>query len=601
MLAVDKKYTVLKSVFGHSSFRAFQEEAVDAIVAGRDVMLILPTGAGKSLCYQLPSLLMNGVTVVVSPLLALMHDQITALSAFGIEAAMVSSMQTAQEIAITIEKAMEGKLKFLYVAPERLKSGEFIRFLRDVPIDFFVIDEAHCVSEWGHEFREDYRQLYRLRELFPSVPIAAFTATATHLVEHDILSQLRLQDPVLIRAKVSRENLTITAQNRNGNGREQLMDFLGKYTNESGIVYTFTRKESEELAKFLSAKKIPAQPYHAGLPTLQKNETYRAFLNDEIKVVVATVAFGMGIDKSNIRFVVHTSLPKTIENYYQEIGRAGRDGLEAATLLLFSASDFLERKRMIKSQPESAYKKLAFEKLEATAKFASSQVCRHQLIAEYFDDSAHGCKIRCDNCLEPNKESVDITQDALKLLSGVYRSGQRFGLHYVVDILQGSVNEKIEQNGHDTLSVYGIGKDKNRHQWLTIGDRLLELKALRQGEFRVLQLDEYGLEIIKKSICVTIRKERLEERKRSSRISKTAYGSGENQPIFEQLRTLRTEIAKRSGVPPYVVFSDKTLQDMAVKLPQNKSEMLQVGGVGDVKFERYGEEFLMLCESLTKS
>lgn len=601
MLAVDKKYTVLKSVFGHSSFRAFQEEAVDAIVAGRDVMMILPTGAGKSLCYQLPSLLMSGVTVVVSPLLALMHDQITALSSFGIEAAMVSSMQTAQEIAITMQKAMDAKLKFLYVAPERLKSGEFIRFLRDIPIDFFVIDEAHCVSEWGHEFREDYRQLYHLRELFPSVPIAAFTATATHLVEHDILSQLRLQDPVLIRAKVSRENLTITAQNRNGNGREQLMDFLGKYTNESGIVYTFTRKESEELAKFLSGKKIPAQPYHAGLPTLQKNETYRAFLNDEIKVVVATVAFGMGIDKSNIRFVVHTSLPKTIENYYQEIGRAGRDGLDAGTLLLFSTSDFIERKRMIESQPESAYKKLAFEKLEATAKFASSQVCRHQLIAKYFDDTAQGCKIRCDNCLEPDKESVDITQDALKLLSCVYRSGQRFGLHYVVDILQGSVNEKIEQNGHNTLSVYGIGKDKNRHQWLTIGDRLLELKALRQGEFRVLQLDEYGLEIIKKSLSVTIRKERLEEKKRSSKILKTAYGSGENQPVFEQLRTLRTEIAKRGGVPPYVVFSDKTLQDMAVKLPQNKSEMLQVGGVGDVKFERYGEEFLMLCASLTKS
>lgn len=601
MLAVDKKYTVLKSVFGHSSFRAFQEEAVDAIVAGRDVMMILPTGAGKSLCYQLPSLLMSGVTVVISPLLALMHDQITALSAFGIEAAMVSSMQTAQEIEITMQKAMGAKLKFLYVAPERLKSGEFVRFLRDVPIDFFVIDEAHCVSEWGHEFREDYRQLYRLRELFPSVPIAAFTATATHLVEHDILSQLRLQDPVLIRAKVSRENLTITALNRNGNGREQLMDFLGKYTNESGIVYTFTRKEAEELAKFLSGKKIPAQPYHAGLPTLQKNETYRAFLNDEIRVVVATVAFGMGIDKSNIRFVVHTSLPKTIENYYQEIGRAGRDGLDAATLLLFSTSDFLERKRMIESQPESAYKKLAFEKLEATAKFASSQVCRHQLIAEYFDDSAGGCQIRCDNCLEPDKESVDITQDALKLLSCVYRSGQRFGLHYVVDILQGSVNEKIEQNGQNTLSVYGIGKDKNRHQWLTIGDRLLELKALRQGEFRVLQLDEYGLEIIKKSLSVTIRKERLEEKKRSSRTSKTAYGSGGNQPIFEQLRTLRTKIAKRGGVPPYVVFSDKTLQDMAVKLPQNKSEMLQVGGVGDVKFERYGEEFLMLCASLTKS
>lgn len=596
MLAENKKYSVLKSVFGHSSFRAFQEEAVDAIVAGQDVMMILPTGAGKSLCYQLPALLMNGVTVVISPLLALMHDQITALSAFGIEAAMVSSMQTAQEIETTMQKAMSAQLKFLYVAPERLKSGEFIRFLRNVPMDFFVVDEAHCVSEWGHEFREDYRQLYRLRELFPSVPIAAFTATATHLVEHDILSQLRLNDPVLIRAKVSRENLTITAQNRNGNGREQLMEFLGSYENESGIVYTFTRKEAEELAQFLSLKKIPAQAYHAGLPTHQKNETYRAFLNDEIRVVVATVAFGMGIDKSNIRFVVHTSLPKTIENYYQEIGRAGRDGLDASTLLLFSTSDFLERRRMIEAQPESAYKKLAFEKLEATSKFASSQVCRHQLIAEYFDDSAIACQTRCDNCLQPDKESMDITQESLKLLSCVYRSGQRFGLHYVVDILLGSGNEKIIQNGHNTLSVYGIGKDKSRGQWLTIGDRLLELKALRQGEFKVMQLDEYGLEIIKKSLPVMIRKERLAEKKKgSSSTTRVTYASGANHLIFEKLRVLRTDIAKRSGVPPYVVFSDKTLQDMAVKLPTNKDEMLQVGGVGEVKFERYGEEFLELC------
>lgn len=594
----NKKLAVLKSVFGHSSFRPFQEEAVDAIVAGRDVMMILPTGAGKSLCYQLPSLLMEGITVVISPLLALMHDQITALSAFGIEAAMVSSMQTAQEIEQTMQNAMGGKLKLLYVAPERLKSPEFIRLCRTLPIDFFVIDEAHCVSEWGHEFREDYRQLYRLRELFPCVPIAAFTATATHLVEHDILSQLRLKEPVLIRACVSRENLTIMARNRSGNGREQLMDFLAKYDNESGIVYTFTRKEAEELAHFLTTKKIPAQPYHAGLPTVQKNETYRAFLNDEIKVVVATVAFGMGIDKSNIRFVVHTSLPKTIENYYQEIGRAGRDGLDASTLLLFSTSDFLDRKRMIETQTDSAYKTLAFEKLEATAKFASSQVCRHQLIANYFDDSAHVCKTRCDNCLEPDKESMDITQDALKLLSAIYRSGQRFGLHYVVDILLGSANEKIEQNGHDTLSVYGIGKDKSRQVWLTIGDRLLELKALRQGEFRVLSLDEYGMEIIKKALKVTIRKERLEEKKCQAKSSKSAYVSGENPPIFEKLRLLRTDIAKRAGVPPYVVFSDKTLQDMAAKLPQTKSEMLQVGGVGDVKFEKYGDAFLKLCASL---
>lgn len=597
---MNKKYDVLKSVFGHSSFRPFQEEAVDAIVGGRDVMMILPTGAGKSLCYQLPSLLMDGVAVVVSPLLALMHDQITALGAFGIEAAMISSMQSPDEINEIMRLALAAKLKFLYVAPERLKSGEFLRFLRDVPIDFFVVDEAHCVSEWGHEFREDYRQLYRLRELFPTVPIAAFTATATHPVEQDILTQLRLRNPVLIRAKVRRDNLHISAVHRKGNGREQLLDFLSKYENESGIVYTFTRKEAESIAEFLSAKKIPAQPYHAGLPTLQKNETYRAFLNDEIRVVVATVAFGMGIDKSNIRFVVHTTLPKTIENYYQEIGRAGRDGLAASTLLLFSASDLAERKRMIESQSDSPYKKLAFDKLEATGKFASSQVCRHQLIAEYFDDSSDACATQCDNCLETDKENVDITQDALKLLSCVYRTSQRFGLHYVVDVLLGLANDKIEQNGHESLTVYAIGKDKSRHHWLTVGDRLMELKALRQGDFRVLALDEFGMDIIKKSLPVTIRKERLADQKRHLASTKSSYASGDNHDVFEQLRGLRTAIAKQNSVPPYVVFSDKTLQEMAQKLPQNKTEMLQVGGIGDVKFDRYGEEFLALCGSIKK-
>ncbi|MDP3301051.1 MAG: ATP-dependent DNA helicase RecQ, partial [Sulfuricurvum sp.] len=459
---MDKKFQLLKSVFGHASFRAFQEEAVDAIVSGQDVMMILPTGAGKSLCYQLPCLLMDGVTVVVSPLLALMHDQITALSAFGIDAAMISSMQTQDEIRETLQRAQESNLKFLYVAPERLKSGEFIHFLSKIPINFFVVDEAHCVSEWGHEFREDYRQLHRLRDLFPTVPIAAFTATATHFVEQDILAQLRLVNPILIRAKVRRDNLHIRVDHRNGNGREQLLEFLSKYENECGIVYTFTRKEAQNIAEFLSTKKIPAQAYHAGLPTEQKNETYRAFLNDEIRVVVATVAFGMGIDKSNIRFVVHTTLPKTIENYYQEIGRAGRDGLEASTLLLFSASDYSDRKRMIDTQSDSPYKKLALDKLEATSRFASSEICRHVLIAEYFDDHSQPCITQCDNCMQDDKKSVDITQDALKLISSVYRTGHKFVLHYVVYVLLGSINEKIENNGHQSLSVYAIGKDKSR-------------------------------------------------------------------------------------------------------------------------------------------
>jgi ATP-dependent DNA helicase RecQ len=595
---VEKKFQLLKSVFGHASFRTFQEEAVDAILSGRDLMMILPTGAGKSLCYQLPSLRMDGVTVVISPLLALMHDQITALSAFGIEAEMISSMQTPSEIRNIFQREKKASLKFLYVAPERLKNGEFIHFLSKMAINFFVVDEAHCVSEWGHEFREDYRQLHRLRDLFPTIPIAAFTATATHFVEQDILAQLRLVDPVLIRAKVRRDNLHIRADHRNGNGREQLLEFLSKYDNECGIVYTFTRKEAHSIAEFLSAKKIPAHAYHAGLPTEQKNETYRAFLNDEIKVVVATVAFGMGIDKSNIRFVVHTTLPKTIENYYQEIGRAGRDGLAASTLLLFSASDYSDRKRMIDTQSDSPYKKLALDKLEATSRYASSEICRHVLIAEYFDDHSQPCTTQCDNCMQDDKISVDVTQNALKLLSSVYRTGQKFGLHYVVDVLLGIINEKIETNGHQKLSVYAIGKDKSRHYWLTLGDRLLELKALKQRDFRVLMLDEFGMEIIKKSLTITIRKERLVEQKCYIKTAMATYSSDKYHPIFEQLRGLRSSIAKTNGVPPYVVFSDKTLQEMAQRLPQNKSEMLQVGGIGDVKFERYGKEFLALCGSI---
>ncbi len=595
---METKYTLLKRVFGHASFRSFQENAVDAILARHDVMMVLPTGAGKSLCYQLPSLLMPGVSVVISPLLALMHDQVTALRAFGIASSMISSMQNAGQITQTMRECQSGALKLLYVAPERLKSEAFIGFLQSLSINFFVVDEAHCVSEWGHEFREDYRQLFRLKQYFPTTPIAAFTATATYLVEKDILSQLRLFAPVVLRGSVSRENLTIKAQYRNANGREQLLEFLDTFVGESGIVYTFTRKEAESLALYLSTKRIVARAYHAGLETEEKNETYRAFLNDEIQVVVATIAFGMGIDKSNIRFVVHMSLPKTIENYYQEIGRAGRDGLASATLLLFSASDIVERKRLIEEQPNSEYKKVAFEKLEKMTKFTSSQLCRHQLIATYFDDTILACKTRCDNCVDGEKESIDISHEALKLLSSVYRTGQRFGLQYVVDVLMGVKSEKITQNRHESLSVYGIGADKTKAQWLSIGDRLLELEALKVGEYRVVSLSEYGAQIIKERLHVSIHAKRLEEHKRASKKVKKVSTGAFDLSIFERLRGLRLEISKENGIPPYVVFSDKTLKEMAEKLPLSKAAMLDVSGVGEVKFERYGEAFLELIKRL---
>ncbi|QIR75076.1 DNA helicase RecQ [Sulfurospirillum diekertiae] len=591
-------YRILQSVFGHHRFRAYQEEAVNAILAHKDIMMILPTGAGKSLCYQLPSLVMEGLSVVISPLLALMHDQITALSTFGIKASMISSMQSPQEIQETMQACQKGEIKLLYVAPERLKGESFLHFLQTLPINFFVIDEAHCVSEWGHEFREDYRQLFRLKLYFPQTPIAAFTATATKIVEHDILHQLSLSNPLIIRAKVERDNLTIKADYRNSNGREQLLSFLSAFENESGIIYTLSRKETESLAQFLSTRNILARAYHAGLPTEEKNETFRAFLNDEIQVVVATIAFGMGIDKSNIRFVVHMSLPKTIENYYQEIGRAGRDGLPSSTLLLFSNSDIVERKRRIGEQPASEYQTVAYEKLEAMAKFASSQVCRHQQIASYFDDTILTCKTRCDNCIDGEKQSVDISYEALKLLSSVYRTGQRFGLQYVVDVLMGANSEKIEQNGHQSLSVFGIGNDKTKAQWLSIGDRLLELGALNVGEYRVVSLSEYGAQIIKERLSVSIHAKRLEERQKVKKAKKVVLGTFELS-IFEKLRALRSEIAKENGIPPYVVFSDKTLKEMAEKLPLDKEAMLEVSGVGEVKFERYGEAFLELCEKLS--
>lgn len=592
------KNRILQSVFGHHSFRAYQEEAVDAILARRDIMMILPTGAGKSLCYQLPSLVMDGMSVVISPLLALMHDQITALSTFGIKAAMISSMQSPSEIQETMQACRKGELKLLYVAPERLKGESFLNFLQTLPINFFVIDEAHCVSEWGHEFREDYRQLFRLKLYFPQTPIAAFTATATKIVEHDILHQLSLSNPLIIRAKVERDNLTIKADYRNANGREQLLTFLSAFEHESGIIYTLSRKETESLAQFLNTHKILARAYHAGLPTEEKNETFRAFLNDEIQVVVATIAFGMGIDKSNIRFVVHMSLPKTIENYYQEIGRAGRDGLPSSTLLLFSNSDIVEHKRRIGEQPASEYQKVAYEKLDAMAKYASSQVCRHQQIASYFDDTILTCKTRCDNCIDGEKQSVDISHEALKLLSSVYRTGQRFGLQYVVDVLMGSTNEKIVQNGHQSLSVFGIGKDQTKAQWLSIGDRLMELEALKVGEYRVVSLSEFGAQIIKQRLHVSIHTKRLEEHKRASKKAKQVITGAFELSTFERLRTLRSEIAKENGIPPYVVFSDKTLKEMAEKLPHDKEAMLDISGVGEVKFERYGEAFLELCAKL---
>ncbi len=595
-LATMNKIEILEHYFGHSAFRPLQEEVVDAILGGEDVLMILPTGGGKSLCYQLPTLLMDGVTVVISPLLALMHDQVVALRANGISAAMLSSMQDIEESQQIEQSLQRGEIRLLYVAPERLTNPYFLSLLQRLSINFFVVDEAHCVSEWGHEFRENYRRLSLLKASFPQIPVAAFTATATKAVEADIVANLGLDNPKRVRGSLFRNNLTIYAKHRIKDGREQLLAFLKAHEGESGIIYTLSRKSTESVARFLQTKGVEARAYHAGLSTEEKNSTYRDFVADSVQVVVATIAFGMGIDKSNIRFVVHLSLPKTIENYYQEIGRAGRDGLESETLLLFAASDIVQQKAFIEDLPETPYKAHAFNKLESMVRFANGEGCRHQSIATYFDDTIEACGDKCDNCIIPNHEKIDITEPTRMMLSAVVRTGQKFGIHYVVDILRGSKEQRILQNGHDTLSVYGIGKEYTKAQWLTIADKLLEIGAVQIGEFKVYGLTPFGVEVLKGMHPVTLKKERLEIRS-SVPQRKVTYFDDYDVALFDKLRALRSEIALESGIPPYIVFSDKTLKELSASKPQTKEEMLAVHGVGEVKFERYGEAFLEVLRS----
>ena len=587
------KLETLEHYFGHSSFRPLQEEVVDAILEKQDVLMILPTGGGKSLCYQLPTLLMEGITVVVSPLLALMHDQVVALKENGISAEMLSSMQDLEESQQIETRLRAGEIKLLYVAPERLTNAYFLNLLHQLPINFFVIDEAHCVSEWGHEFRENYRRLSLIKEQFATTPIAAFTATATHAVESDIASNLGLQNPKRVRGSLFRENLTINARHRIKDGREQLMEFLKLHRDESGIIYTLSRKSTEAVAHFLQTKGIEAKAYHAGLPTKEKNSTYADFVADKVQIVVATIAFGMGIDKSNIRFVVHMTMPKTLENFYQEIGRAGRDGVASETLLLFSAQDIVQQKMFIEDLPETPYKQHAFNKLESMVRFANSENCRHQSIAAYFDDRIEICGNKCDNCTAPESEKVDITTAARMLLSTILRTDQNFGLHYVIDVLKGSKEQRVLQNGHDTLSVYGIGDEYSKAQWLTIGDKLLELNAVEIGEFKVYKLTSFGVEVIKGEHTIELKKERLTVQKAESK-KRVTYFDDYDVEMYDKLRDLRTQIASEKGIPPYIVFSDKTLKDLSMKVPQDKEAMLLVHGIGEVKFERYGEEFLTL-------
>ena len=587
----DIKYKVLKDIFGHNDFRTLQEEGVDTVLENRDLLMILPTGGGKSLVYQLPTMIKDGISIVVSPLIALMQDQVSALKAQKISADMISSAQSHDDVDEIILKAQNGELKFLYLSPERLNNGSTINLLRTLNINFFVIDEAHCISQWGHEFRDDYRALGNLKANFPNTAVCAFTATSTNHVTDDIVRELRLQNPTVLKGKIFRKNIFISAQRRLTNGHAQLQDFLNRHKNESGIIYVSSRKKTEEVSSFLNMKGYSSLPYHAGLPQHVREQNFKIFVNDKVNIMVATIAFGMGIDKSDIRFVVHMSLPKSQENYYQEIGRAGRDGEDSETLLLFNASDMILQKRFLNDIEDEEYKAHLDAKIDSIYKFSTSEICFHKQLAEYFDDTLDECNDRCDNCLQSDASRQDITKEAQMILSTIYKTNQNFGKNYLIDILRGSKEQKLLANEADKLSVYNIGTHLSKKEWFVILERLLELKTLNIGEFSVLKLTDDAINILKGKIKVNIKSSRLQlsvKEKRVKQVDAFEY----DEDLFEKLRAKRGELASELEVPAYIVFSDKVLKNLANEKPYDKASMLEVNGVGEKKYEQFGEAFL---------
>ncbi len=595
MIDIEK---ILENQFGFNSFRALQKESIDAITCGEDLLTILPTGGGKSLCYQLPALYFKEkLTVVISPLIALINDQVIGLRQNGISADKLTSELTQHDINEVYKKLYSKEISLLYVSPERANMESFKLLLSELDVSFIVIDEAHCVSEWGHEFRPDYRRLHFLKEEFSHIPIAAFTATATSRVADDIVASLRLNNPKRLKGSFFRDNLILNVKKRVGNGRVELANFLKNYESESGIVYTFTRKETEELARFLSDRGFSALAYHAGLSNETRRKTQEHFIKDETKIIVATIAFGMGIDKSNVRFVVHMDLPKSMESYYQEIGRAGRDGLKSECLLLYTMGDVVKKSELMSSIEDDRYRNLAKNKIEELYAYANSRDCRHKAVTAYFEESLGECETLCDNCQKEDAHEIDITKEARMFLSAVYRTGQSFGKAHIIDILRGSKNMKVLDNRHDKLSVYSIGAQITKSSWSLIIDKLFEIKAIRRGEFRELVLTHFGVEVLKGRVEVGGDEEIFQKRdKKVSLVKKSDFEHKDEH--FEALRELRAEIAKEAGVPAYIVFSDATLKEMASSLPQDEESFLEINGVGLVKLERYGKQFMSKIREL---
>ncbi len=585
---------VLRTVFGYADFRPDQERVIGHLVAGGDALVLMPTGGGKSMCFQVPAILREGTAIVVSPLIALMKDQVDALRGFGVNAEYLNSSLDETSARRVLARLGAGELDLLYVAPERLMLDGTLTMLQGIPVSLIAIDEAHCVSQWGHDFRPEYVALGRLRALFPGVPLVALTATADEQTRGDIVECLGLGDAHTFVAGFDRPNIRYTVEEKRS-APAQLEAFVATRRRDSGIVYALSRKRTEEVAARLLKAGHRAAAYHAGLPAAERTRVQEAFLADDLDVVVATVAFGMGIDKPDVRFVVHYDMPKSVEGYYQETGRAGRDGAPAEALLLYGLQDVVTARRLVESGSSGEQTRIDLHKLNAMVAFAEAATCRRRILLGYFGEPTETDCGNCDVCLDP-PELFDGTVDAQKALSAVYRVGQRFGIGHVVDVLRGSDSARIADLGHDSLSVFGVAAEHSKDEWTSLMRQLIHLGYLRQdiADYSTLKLTPAATAVLRGERTVTLARPRARARRAEPKPKRhrVASGGAVDEALYERLRDLRRRLAAEQGVPAYVVFADATLLDMADRRPGTLEEMLEISGVGAVKLQRYGEEFL---------
>ncbi|MFK7730667.1 MAG: DNA helicase RecQ [Pseudomonadales bacterium] len=594
---------VLQQVFGYSAFREPQEEIIQRVASGKDALVVMPTGGGKSMCYQLPALLRDGTAVVISPLIALMQDQVDALAQLGVQARFLNSSLSPQE-AFEVEKAFDnGQLDLLYIAPERLVQQRTLDMFHSVTPALFAIDEAHCVAQWGHDFRSDYLQLNLLHEQFPTVPRIALTATADERTRREIVLRLQLEDAKQFICGFDRPNIQYRISNKQ-NEKRQLLSFLkNEHSEDCGIVYCLSRKKVESIADWLSGEGFNALPYHAGLSSNKRQRNQQRFLREEGVIIVATIAFGMGVDKPNVRFVAHLDLPKSIEAYYQETGRAGRDGEPATAWMAYGLQDVIKLRQMMEgSQGNEEFKRIEQHRLNSMLGLCEITSCRRHALLQYFDEnSAERCG-NCDACINPI-ETWDGTEAAQKALSCVYRSGQRFGVAHIIDVLRGGDTEKIRQWDHDKLSTFGIGKDLDANQWRSVFRQLVARSYLEVDfdAFGALKLSDKCRSILRSEETIFLRKDAKEalRKKPRNKNAKSQYGglSESDHQLWDALKETRTRLAETQGVPPYVIFHDATLMEMMEYRPLSSSAFLQLNGVGDAKLEKYGSEFLEVIQS----